>query len=285
MSALDQAGLLDRVQHIQPRPATPEEVCLVHSAPHLERLARACRDGQAYMDVPDCVVCPASFDVALLAVGGVLAAGDAVMQGQVVRAFCAVRPPGHHAERDRSLGFCLLNNVAIAARYLQQRWGLKRVLIVDWDVHHGNGTQHVFEDDPDVLYCSLHEHPAWNYPGTGWDSEDGTDAGVGATVNIPMLPGSGDRQYRQAFEQRLLPAAERFGPQFVLISAGFDAHQADPLARIELNDESFDWMLTVLMRLAEKCCHGRLVSVLEGGYDPGVLGRCVSAHVRLLAGL
>jgi len=284
LSALDRAGLLARVQRIQPRPATPEELCLVHSSSHVERLARVCRDGQAYIDVPDCAICPASFDVAFLAAGGILAAGDAVMEGRVARAFCAVRPPGHHAERDRSLGFCLFNNVAIAARYLQQRWGLKRVLIVDWDVHHGNGTQHVFEDDPDVLYCSLHEHPAWNYPGTGWDSEDGTGAGVGATVNISMLPGSGDSQYRQAFEQRLLPAAERFEPQFVLISAGFDAHQADPLARIELKDESFDWMLTVLMRLAEKCCHGRLVSVLEGGYDPGVLRRCVSAHVRLLAG-
>ncbi len=284
MSALDRAGVLARVQRIQPRPATPREVCLVHSASHLERLARACRDGQAYMDVPDCAICPASFDVALLAVGGVLAASDAVMQGQVARAFCAVRPPGHHAERERSLGFCLLNNVAIAARYLQQRWGLERVLIVDWDAHHGNGTQEIFQDDPDVLYCSLHEHPVWIFPGTGWDSDVGRGGGTGASVNIPMLPGSGDTQYRHAFEKRVLPAAERFCPEFVLVSAGFDGHRCDPLTHIELEDESFDWMLTALIGLAERCCHGRLISVLEGGYDPGVLRRCVSAHVRLLTG-
>jgi acetoin utilization deacetylase AcuC-like enzyme len=204
------------------------------------------------------------------------------MHGAIENAFCAVRPPGHHCERNESMGFCLLSNVAIAARYLLDVHGIGRVAVVDWDVHHGNGTQHVFEDNADVFYCSLHGHPAYVYPGTGFENERGRGPGEGATLNLPMYPGSDDALYRRAFEQRVLPALDDFKPQFVLISAGFDAHRLDPLAPLNLDSASFEWMTRALMDVAARYAQGRLVSVLEGGYDLGALAESATLHVTEL---
>ncbi len=225
-----------------------------------------------------------TFEIARLAVGGVLAAVKAVMAGTVHNVFCAVRPPGHHAEHAAARGFCFFNNVAIAARYVRKQHAVERVLIVDWDVHHGNGTQHAFEDDPSVLFCSLHEAPEYLYPGSGYASEQGRGAGKGATINLPMAPGATDDVYEQAFVHRVLPAARSFRPDFVLVSAGFDAHEDDPLSHLRLTDGVYAWMTQQLVRLAEDCCSGRLVSVLEGGYHLEVMPRCVAAHVNELMG-
>jgi acetoin utilization deacetylase AcuC-like enzyme len=180
------------------------------------------------------------------------------------------------------MGFCYINNIAVAARHVQRSLGRERVLIVDWDVHHGNGTQHAFEDDPTAMFCSLHEDPRYQYPGTGFATETGRGAGEGYTLNVPMLPGANDEAYRSAFEEVVLPAGRRFGPDFVLISAGFDAHAADPLGHLSLTDAVFRWMAEQVFALADECCNGRVVSVLEGGYDLPALGRCVADHVEAM---
>lgn len=257
----------------------------VHSEAYLARLRRACAVGAPIIDVPDSAICPASFDIALLAAGGTLNAVDAVMEGRVDNAFCAVRPPGHHAEHHMSMGFCLFNNIAIAARRLLDHYHLSRVLILDWDVHHGNATQHTFEADPHVLFISLHGHPGIVYPGTGYEYERGTGPGEGYTINIPMLPPSSDEEYRRAFDEKVLPAADRFAPEFVLISCGFDAHRLDPLAPLELETSSFGWMTDLAVDLARRHARGRVVSLLEGGYHLGALGDSTATHIeRLLAG-
>jgi len=184
----------------------------IHTAEYIERLHAACKQGERHIDVPDSAICPESFEIAQLAVGGVLAAVDAVMQGQIDNAHCAVRPPGHHAERDRSMGFCLFNNVAIAAQYLRRHYQLPRVMVLDWDVHHGNGTQHTFEDDPSVFYCSLHEHPSFCYPGTGWAWEAGHGDSRGTKLNLPLMPHTGDAEMQEVFEQQFVPAARSYVP-------------------------------------------------------------------------
>jgi acetoin utilization deacetylase AcuC-like enzyme len=206
------------------------------------------------------------------------------MKGQVQRAFSAARPPGHHAEPDRAMGFCLFSNVAIAARYVQKAYGIERVGIVDYDVHHGNGTQAVFESDPSVLFISLHQDPRTCYPGTGREWETGSGAGAGFTVNIPMDPGSGDDDYLRALDSRVLPELDRFKPQILMISAGFDAHRDDPLAHIELSDEGFEQMTRMLVAVADAHCQSRVVSALEGGYNLVALGRSVVRHLIGLSG-
>ncbi|MEJ2177736.1 MAG: histone deacetylase, partial [Gammaproteobacteria bacterium] len=229
---------------------------------------------------PDVAVSAESSDTALNASGSLLALVDEVMAERSDNGFAAVRPPGHHAEYDMAMGFCLFNSVAIATRYLQRHYGLERVLILDWDVHHGNGTQHMFERDPSVMYISLHQYP--HYPGTGAKSETGIDQGEGTVVNCPMSPGLGDAHYHEAFDQVVLPSARNFKPDFILISAGFDAHYADPLGSIDLTTASFSWMTKAMMELADQCCNGRIVSVLEGGYDLKALAESVTEHVRVL---
>ncbi len=223
-----------------------------------------------------------SFEVATRAAGGLLLACERVLAGDWSNAFCAVRPPGHHAESDRAMGFCLFNNVAVAAAALRAR-GLERVAIVDWDVHHGNGTQHLFEDDPSVFYASLHQWPL--YPGTGAAEERGRGDGEGATLNAPMPAGSTDRDWLGVMEERVLPALEAFAPEFVLISAGFDAHRLDPLAGVELTEEGYRGMTRGLLDLARRTASGRVVSVLEGGYSLEGLSLSAAAHVgELVAG-
>ena len=282
--ALDREGLLSRSVRVEARPIKLSLLKGLHNGEYLTRLEAACRQGAHYIDVPDSAICPDSYEIALLAAGGTLEAVDLVMSGEVSSAFCAIRPPGHHAERDRSMGFCLFNNIALAAERLLGRHELDRVMILDWDVHHGNGTQHHFDQRRDLLFCSLHGHPSYVFPGTGYEAETGFGQGEGYTLNIPMDPGATGDDYRRAFEEKVLPAAERFRPQFVLISTGFDAHRLDPLAPLDLETPDFEWMTRTVMDLARRHCQGRIVSVLEGGYNLDVLAECTVGHVALLAG-
>jgi acetoin utilization deacetylase AcuC-like enzyme len=231
------------------------------------------------LDQGDTPVSPISHEIALLSLGSALRAADAVMKNQVQRAFSAARPPGHHAEPQNAMGFCLFCNIAIAARYIQQIYGVEKIAIVDFDVHHGNGTQAAFEADPSVLFISLHQHPRTCYPGSGYAYEIGCDAGRGFTMNIPFDPGSDDDDYLRAIEQRVVPKLNEFRPQLLMISAGFDAHREDPLAQISLSDECFELMTRSLVAVANRHCDGKIVSILEGGYNLHALGRSVVRHL------
>ena len=280
ISRLERSGVLGRVTQIEPFPASDEWITEVHTAAYVEELKRrAPTTGRVSLD-PDTSMSAGSLAAAYLAAGGALAAADAIVGGSVEHAFCAVRPPGHHAERDRSMGFCLFNNVAIAARYLQRRHGVARVLIVDWDVHHGNGTQHTFYEDPSVLFFSTHQYP--HYPGTGRDTERGDGPGSGTTINVPMTAGEGDDAYRDVFENVLLPAADDFKPEFVLVSAGFDAHQDDPLAGMGLTEAGYADLTRRVVTIAKRHSGGRLLSCLEGGYNLQALSASVEQHVLTL---
>jgi acetoin utilization deacetylase AcuC-like enzyme len=282
MRGLEDHGLLDRLMRRAFDPADTAYVQRLHGPAYVRRCLDRCRDKVPFIDTPDSAICPASFDTALLAAGGVRAAVDAVMAGDADNAFCAVRPPGHHAEADESMGFCLFGNVALAADYLTQELGVQRVAIVDFDVHHGNGTQHLLEHRSDVLFISLHQDPATLYPGTGFAEETGRGEGEGFTLNIPLAPGGGDDIYRRAFESQVLPGLAAYRPRFLLVSAGFDAAVEDPLAGMNVTTGGFDWMSRRLVQAAGELCGGRLVSVLEGGYDFDALARGVAAHVGAL---
>lgn len=253
-----------------------------HANSYIRRAEQACRSNQAYLDSMDVTISPNSYDVALLAAGAPVVIADEVIQGNISNGFVLARPPGHHAEREQAMGFCLFNNVAILARYLQNQHGIEKVLILDWDVHHGNGTQHTFEEDPSVLYISTHEYPY--YPGTGAYTETGIGKGVGATLNCPMPAGVGAKDYEIAFKDKILPKINDFKPEFIIISAGFDAHEDDPLGHILLNTEFFGWMTQRILEMADKHCQGRIVSVLEGGYDLKALPLCVEKHLSMLSG-
>ncbi len=279
-SGLAHSGIMQNLTILPPREADMRWIELVHQRSYIDRVLQACSKGYEYIGQADCGICPASYQVALLAVGGVLSAIDAVMAGSIDRAFCAVRPPGHHAEYHRAMGFCLFNNIAIAARYLQQHHKLEKIFILDWDVHHGNGTQHTFQADPTVFYCSLHQDPSTLYPGTGFAGERGLDAGQGFTLNLPMPAGAGSEQYRQAFQEAVLPAIDDFEAQFILISTGFDAHADDPLAMINLTEQDYYWFTQQVLRAADDHCSGRMVTVLEGGYNLQVLPGCTERHLQ-----
>jgi acetoin utilization deacetylase AcuC-like enzyme len=280
--ALAEAGLPGQMQALRVEPASVAALESVHEPAYVALVQLACEQGMNFLGASDTHICGESFEVARAAVGSVLAACDAVMAGRVDRAFCAVRPPGHHAEPDRAGGYCLFNNVAIGAEYLLKRHQLPRVAIVDWDVHHGNGTQRIFESRSDVLYISLHEAPGRLYPHTGYANERGTGAGEGFTLNIPMRPGSGDAEYRRAFAEQVVPALDAYGPACILISAGFDATTADGTADINLAPESFAWMTREMAAVANRVCGGRVIAVLEGGYEVGSLCRCVVQHITSL---
>jgi len=249
---------------LAPRMASADEVVLVHRDEHFERVERT-RNFERYAFDADTPVSAGSFEAALLAVGGLLELGDQVAAGRVRNGFAFVRPPGHHAERDRAMGFCLFNNVAVAAAYLRRRYGYERILVMDWDVHHGNGTQNAFYDDPGVLYISTHRYPF--YPGSGAADEVGRGEGEGFTVNIPLPGGFGDAEYREAFVTIVEPIAMQYQPDFVLISAGFDPHARDPLGGMEVSEEGFAAMARSLLAVATESAAGRCVAVLEGGYD------------------
>ena len=281
VQALQQAGLLDAMTALPFRAATAEQLERVHDPAYVDLVRMMCDDGFTFIGSRDTGINAHSYEVAALATGGVLAACDAVMAGRVRRAFCAVRPPGHHAEADQALGFCLFNHVAVAAEHLISRHGRTRVAIVDFDAHHGNGTQHTFEARREVFYVSLHERPgSLEFPGTGDASETGSGAGQGTTLNVPLDRGSGETEYRAALQQHVLPALDAYRPQFVLLSAGFDALMWDRAAHLSLEPSDYRWITDALVGVADRHCGGSLVSVLEGGYDLANLGSAVVEHVR-----
>ena len=280
--ALDAAGIPERCRRIELERADDDLLSLVHDHQHIARVEQACASGELLIDSMDTAVCSDSARIARLAAGSLFALCRDVQRGNLRGGFAAVRPPGHHAERDLAMGFCLFNNVAVAARGLIERQGLSRVLVVDWDVHHGNGTQHIFEEDPGVFYFSVHQSPL--YPGTGAASETGRGAGRGTTLNCPLPPGAGDDRFLGALTDELVPAAERYDPEFVLVSAGFDAHRADPLAQLEVSTAAYAEATRILQGLADRTAGGRLVSVLEGGYDLEALAESVVVHVEVLLG-
>lgn len=279
---IEEGGLLSRLVEISASKADMKWIETVHAKAYIDQFEEVCRSGQTIFNTPDNQMCAQSFETALLAVGGILDTVNLVMEGQIDNAFCAVRPPGHHAERNEALGFCYFNNIAIAARYLQMKWGVEKVAIVDFDVHHGNGTQHIFESDPTVFYSSIHEHPSFAFPGTGRVFEKGSGPGEGYTVNYPVLPGQGDAEYRQFFETVLTPAMDEFNPGFILVSTGFDAHVDDDMSGASLTTGGYSWVMERLVQMAATYAKGRLISVLEGGYCLRRLPELAKNHVEIL---
>ena len=282
IEALHRGGSFDRMINLEPRAAAENELLLCHTAHYLQTAQRDIESGGRYLSTGDTEIDGRSWEVAVRAAGGVLNAVDAVVEGRVTNAFCAIRPPGHHANAGRGMGFCILNNIALAARYAQRRYGLERVLIVDWDVHHGNGTQDIFYADPSVFFFSTHQWPL--YPGTGRADETGAGAGAGTTMNFPFPAGSGRAEILGAVENALMPAADRFRPDLVLISAGFDSRIGDLLGNFTLTDEDFRDLTRRVMEIADRHAKGRVVSMLEGGYNLPGLASAASAHVEELLG-
>ncbi len=279
---IEQAGLLPHLIPIAAEPADLKWIETIHTPAYIRRFEEVCLAGHRTFDSQDNQMCTETFEIAKLAVGGVLETARRLMAGEIDNAFCAVRPPGHHAERDRAMGFCYFNNIAIAARYLQVEWKIKRVAIIDFDVHHGNGTQHVFEKDPSVFYYSIHQHPSFAYPGTGREFEQGGGEGYGFTRNSPVLPGQGDAEYTQCVERDLLPAMETFRPEVLLLSTGFDAHKDDDMSDMRLTTEGFSALARSFMQIAEQYTGGRLISILEGGYCLEQLPVLAANHVKIL---
>jgi acetoin utilization deacetylase AcuC-like enzyme len=285
VEGLSTSGLLEKLVRVPAKRADQRWIEAVHNIRYMMRFEEACIMGLPDIDHQDNSICRDTYETAFIAVGGVLNAIDEVMSGNVANAFCAVRPPGHHAEIDKAMGFCYFNNVAIGAKYLQRKWGVERVGIIDFDVHHGNGTQHIFEQDPTVFYYSIHEHPSFAYPGTGREFETGIGEGLGYTLNSPILPGRGDDEYKKMIMQDLVPAFKKFQPQVILLSAGFDAHAADLMSGTNLSTEGYDFITEVILNLADKFADGRIISVLEGGYNYPVLALLVENHIRMMTGI
>lgn len=277
-----EADLLPKLTLIEAVRGDLKWVETVHDVTYIRRFEEVCFAGQKTFDSPDNIMCRETFETALLAVGGVLRAVDMVMQGAIDNVFCAVRPPGHHAEAAAAMGFCYFNNIAIAARYLQQKWNIRKVGIVDFDVHHGNGTQHIFEKDAMVFYYSIHQHPSFAYPGTGREFEKGTVDGYGFTKNTPVLPGQGDEEYRHLINRDLVPAFDNFKPDVLLVSTGFDAHRDDNMSDVKLSTEAFTWIMECIMDIAKKHSADRLISILEGGYSLKRLPELARNHVQVL---
>jgi acetoin utilization deacetylase AcuC-like enzyme len=274
-----EAGLEPRLQILTPRPASREELQAVHTAGHIDRVAST--EGRTYRFDPDTQAGPRSHAAALLAAGSVADAVDRVLAGELDRAFCAVRPPGHHAEAERAMGFCLFNNIAVAAARALAA-GLRRVAVVDFDVHHGNGTQHIFEDDPRVLYVSTHAYPF--YPGTGGLGEVGEGKGEGFTVNLPLPAAMGDAEYGRIYAEIVEPVVRAFDPEVVLVSAGFDPHRADPLAGMAVTERGFGWIAASCLAGASGAAKGRAIFVLEGGYDLDGIAASTGQVMRVLLG-
>jgi len=269
-------------QYLPAREVTRDELLEIHSPRYVDMILNTSGKGRRSLD-PDTTVSEGSCEASLLAAGGLCKAISAVISGDMDNAFALVRPPGHHAETSRAMGFCIFNNVAVGARYAQASHGLERVLIADWDLHHGNGTQHTFEEDRTILYFSTHQYPY--YPGTGGYEETGRGDGQGFTVNVPFAPGKGDAEYADVFERILKPIALAFEPQLILVSAGFDIYENDPLGGMGVTPEGFAMLTRTLMDIADACCNGRVVMTLEGGYNLEGLSRSVKAVIRELAGV
>ena len=281
MSHLKETGIKERLISMPARPATVEELEMIHAPEYISHVKSRAEKGGGWLD-PDTVMSPKSYEAAIYAAGGLMVAVEAVTKREVDSAFALVRPPGHHATRDRAMGFCIFNNVAIAAEFALRKFNLNRALIVDFDVHHGNGTQDAFYSDPGVLYFSTHQYPF--YPGTGRMGEVGTGEGEGTTVNFPMAAGWGDEEYLRGFNEVLVPVARRFQPELVLVSAGFDPHWADQLAMMRVTVTGFVQMAMILKELAAELCQGRLVFTLEGGYNLRVVASSIKAIFDVLLG-
>jgi acetoin utilization deacetylase AcuC-like enzyme len=284
LAAVEKQGLRSSLVFLPPYVPDLEFLETVHRADYLARFRESVQKGEKFFSTKDCSTSPATWDVALLAAGGVMAGVDAVMNGRVENVFCAVRPPGHHTGRASTMGFCFINNVAVGAVYARTIHGVERIFILDWDVHHGNGTQEIFEEDPLTYYCSLHEHPTFCFPGTGRRMERGTGAGAGFTLNLPLKPFAGDEELVEAFEREVVPEIDRFQPGLIILSAGFDGHENDPIADLRLSEKSFVHMTRRICELADRHCAGRVVSVLEGGYEGPFFASSAVSHLRTLQG-
>ncbi|MEK7688766.1 MAG: histone deacetylase [Deltaproteobacteria bacterium] len=281
MRRLDESGLLKKLILIEPNPAKEEDILLVHSKRYFETIKSAWDNGCTAL-TSDTPISEESYRIALLSAGGVLTGIDKIMAKEIDNGMALVRPPGHHATPDQAMGFCLFNNIAIGARYLQKKYGIAKVLIIDWDLHHGNGTQYVFYEDPSVLYFSTHQYP--HYPGTGSANEKGEGKGVGFTINVPMRAGTPADEFMKEFRDTLYNKAIEFSPNFILISAGFDAHRDDPLGSLMLTEASYAEMTKIALDIANTCCKGRILSVLEGGYNLNALAMSVEAHLMAMMG-
>lgn len=271
------SGLFGYLQHHESPEVTREQLLRVHDADYVDAIAAAApKEGRVMLD-GDTEMNPFSYPAALRAAGAVVLGVDMVMDHKIENAFCNIRPPGHHAERARAMGFCIFNNIAIGAAHALAAHGLSRVAIADFDVHHGNGSEHIFHDDPRVMLCSTFQHPFYPY--------GGADSGNDHIINVPLAAGDGSEEFRAAVTNIWLPALEAFKPEFLLISAGFDAHWEDDMSMLRLSDGDYGWVTQQLKQVAEKHCHGRIVSALEGGYALHALGRSAMAHIKILSGL
>ena len=274
---LKEKGILKETIRIDPKPAPLDVIEYIHRKEYIETVKKLSAEGGGMLDM-DTVVSRETFDIALLAVGGVLSAIDAIIDGTVRNGLCLIRPPGHHAMPEMGMGFCIFNNIAIGARYIQKKYKMRKVVIIDWDVHHGNGTQAVFYDDPTVFYFSTHQFP--HYPGTGNSDEVGLEKGKGYTMNAPLELGANITVFKDVFKERFLPEIKTFKPDFILISSGFDAHKDDPLAGLNLREEDYNLLTRMVVSLANEICDGRIVSTLEGGYNLNALKLSVYEHLR-----
>ncbi|MEM9347148.1 MAG: histone deacetylase [Planctomycetota bacterium] len=279
---LNETGLWDKLKHPEFKAAERKPIELVHTAKYIDRLEKACQDGESFIDVPDSAISVESAEVAYLMAGAALDAVDQVVAGKLDRAFVLGRPPGHHAERDRSMGFCMFSNIAIAAEHWIKAHKAERVAILDFDVHHGNGTQHHFEERADVLFISIHQHPMTCYPGTGYAEEAGKDKGEGTTLNVPLMPGGGDDIYAEVMDDRVMPAIKKFKPDALLISAGFDAASDDPLAQMDVSTDGFAMIANTIRAYADDALDGKVVTLLEGGYHLDALSEGVAAYLKAM---
>jgi acetoin utilization deacetylase AcuC-like enzyme len=277
LNSIDKEG----ITYTPPRVATHDEIALIHDPAYIASIAATEGKMQRRLD-PDTVTSPKSYEAACMASGGVLQLADMLISSEIKNGFALVRPPGHHAEKNKAMGFCLFNNIAIGARYLEKKHGLNRILIVDFDLHHGNGTQHSFYEDSSILYFSTHQYPY--YPGTGWYNETGEGNGKGYTINIPLSYGMGDDDYEYAFREVLVPIADRYKPEAVLVSAGFDSYHNDPLGGMAVTEGGFATMTRILLEVAKKHCNGKVLCALEGGYDLSGLTTSVKAVTMELKG-
>lgn len=278
--AIYSSGLKEKLHFVEPVKSDIDVVLLNHDENYIKKVEQACLTNQRFIDSKDTEICSDSYKAAVYAVGGLIYTGDLIIDGKVVNAFCAVRPPGHHAEYNKAMGFCLFNNVAILAKYLIKNYNIERIAIIDWDVHHGNGTQNAFYSTDKVFYISLHQYP--HYPGTGAESEIGKGNGKGYTLNFPMNAGNGDDEYISIFKNEIYSALSDYKPEFIIISAGFDAYYLDPLSNINITEDGYVTMTNVLLDITNKYSNDRLISVLEGGYNLAGLSSCISAHIQEL---
>lgn len=276
---LEKTGLINKLKLAEPQSAEVDDIALVHSRDYVFKIEGLCSKGLVNLD-PDTVISKDSYKAALFAAGAVMKGIDLVIDGEIANVFCMVRPPGHHARPSEAMGFCVFNNIAIGARYIQNKYDIKRISIIDWDVHHGNGTEEIFYNDPSVFYISLHQYP--HYPGTGSESDIGEGRGKGYNLNIPMKAGSGDGDYIRAFREIIIPRLNDFKPELILISAGFDGHKDDPLSSINLTESGYYEMTCLAKEAAMRHSQNRLVSVLEGGYNLFSLANSVQAHLEAL---